>query len=236
MATLPDDDEYEVPLRDQRFFGAGVKRKRIQFVPSSNEATSTQSLPPVARESAAKRYLDIVLKQSDKPTQNEADESESKRPTQTRCDICHLPITSTDTTSTPHESSIAHQICLEHSHPPSHLDRSRVGLTIMQGQDWDPDSRRGLGAGGEGRLHPVKAVENPKKAGLGARFEKIKVVEKPVKLDPGKMKLQELAGKKKAERLRNAFYRSEEVEKYLGQEDGGSRLDMKAFGRSRTGR
>ena len=38
------DDEYEIALRDQRIFGAGIKRKRIQFVASTAETTSTQSL------------------------------------------------------------------------------------------------------------------------------------------------------------------------------------------------
>ncbi|TKA74355.1 hypothetical protein B0A55_05523, partial [Friedmanniomyces simplex] len=156
-------------------------------------------------------------------------------PAQAECEICHRPLMKTDTAASTHETSIAHQICLQHSHPPSHIDRTRRGLAVLEGQGWSPDSRLGLGAEGEGRLHPVKAVENPKRAGLGARFEKVKAVEKPVKLDAGKVMLLEMEGKKKAESLRNAFYRSEEVETYLGQEEGSQGLDMQASDRSRRG-
>ena len=30
-----DEDYYEVPLRDQRYFGAGIKRRRVNFVPAT---------------------------------------------------------------------------------------------------------------------------------------------------------------------------------------------------------
>ncbi|KAK0311369.1 hypothetical protein LTR91_006146 [Friedmanniomyces endolithicus] len=213
MAT--PEDEYEVPLRDQRFFGAGIKRKRIQFVASTNESATTQSLPTTPRDSASKRYLDIVLKTTD-----ETERLSSGRatcPEQKACEICHRPLLREDGT-VPHETSIAHQICLQHSHPPSHVDRTRKGLAVLEGHGWSPDSRLGLGAEGEGRLHPVKAVRNPARVGIGAKLEKgLKVVKKPTKLDAGKVKLLQLDGKKKAEQLRNSFYRSEEVEKYLGE-------------------
>ncbi|KAK0337382.1 hypothetical protein LTR94_004875 [Friedmanniomyces endolithicus] len=138
MAATPDD-EYEIPLRDQRFFGAGIKRKRIQ------------------------------------------------------------------------------------------------GLAVLEGHGWSPDSRLGLGPEGVGRLHPVKAVKNPERAGLGARLEEMKAVKKPVRLDAGKVKLLQLEGKRKAEKLRNAFYRSEEVEKYLGEELGSQGPIDEATGPSRRG-
>lgn len=263
MAAM-DDDEYEIPLRDQRYFGAGIKRKRIQFVPSADPAQST-SLPSTPSTTAADRYLSIVLKKratevvrprsahpSDhnetpgaQPKDGDHDDGASASATShtaggdgssvPSCAICHKPVSGSDVA--PHESSITHQICLQHSHPPSHVDRTRKGLTVLESQGWDPDSRLGLGAqGSEGRLHPVRAIENPQRAGLGARFDKVKAVEKPLRLDAGKVRLVEQKGKRRAEALRNAFYRSEEVEKYLGQEQANPALDLEAFKRSRRGR
>ncbi|KAK4543570.1 hypothetical protein LTR36_005465 [Oleoguttula mirabilis] len=250
-----EDDEYEIPLRDQRYFGAGVKRKRIQFVTSTGLAQST-SLPSTPSTSAADRYLSIVLKKpeseivrrSSPPSeewkhspgaqlddasgdQDAVHQESGKRAT---CSICKRPLSVSNATQ--HESSITHQICLQHSHPPSHIDRTRKGLNVLESQGWDPDSRLGLGAeGSEGRLYPVRATENPQRAGLGARFDKAKVMEKTVRLDAGKVRLVEQKGKGKAEALRNAFYRSEEVEKYLGQEQADTALDLEAFKRSKRG-
>jgi len=254
MIGMEGEDEYEVPLRDQRYFGAGIKRKRIQFVPSTPDPARTKSLPSPPSTSAAERYLSIVLK---KPTQDErptsappakypaakaaineeedvvtesaatAYERDGQNPV--LCDICDKAISRGDAAAS-HESSIAHQICLQHSHPPSHIDRTRKGLAVLESHGWDPDSRLGLGAEGKGVLYPIKAKENPVRAGLGARFDvKARRAEKPVELDAGKAQAMEKEGKKKAERLRNAFYRSEEVERYLGQEQVNTVLDLRAF-------
>ncbi|KAK5121752.1 hypothetical protein LTR85_004627 [Meristemomyces frigidus] len=261
MAAM-DDDEYEIPLRDQRYFGAGIKRKRIQFVQSAGPEQST-SLPSTPSTTAADRYLSIVLKkpkaevlrpypapppddsQAHQPRRQCGNQDDAAASAQqhvakegatsvTACAICQKPVSGSD--AAPHETSITHQICLQHSHPPSHVDRTRKGLNVLEGQGWDPDSRLGLGAeGSEGRLYPVRAIENPQRAGLGARFDKVKPVEKPVRLDAGKVRLVEQKGKRKAEQLRNAFYRSEEVEKYLGQEQANPVLDLEAFKRSRSG-
>lgn len=56
-----------------------------------------------------------------------------------------------------------------------------------------------------------------------------------MKLDAGKARLAESEGKRRAEKLRNAFYRSDEVEKYLGENQVHAELDLKAFARSRRG-
>lgn len=234
MATFINNDEYEIPLRDQRYFGAGIKRKRIQFVPSTSSVESV-SLPTTPSTSVADKYRDVVLKKrvsaeraSEPPVEtighasqgvvDDAAPEERADPEQveTTCEICHRPIASSDPISA-HQSSIAHQICLQHSYPPSHLNRRRKGLAVLESQGWDPDSRRGLGAEGEGILHPIKAKENPDRAGIGVKPEILKVVQRPVRLDAGKVSLMEKAGKKKAERLREAFYRSEDVVKYLGE-------------------
>ena len=164
-----DGDEYEVPLRDQRFFGAGIKRRRIQFVPSTTRTLDVRSLPTTPSHSAADAYLSIVLKKSTPSERGvSAPPAEYARPgedteelvvlgddstgdgesSDTTCEICHRSINPSEP-SAPHETSIAHQICLQHSHPPSHIDRRRKGLAVLEGQGWDPDSRRGLGAEGE---------------------------------------------------------------------------------------
>ena len=245
-AVDDDEDEYEIPLRDQRYFGAGLKRKRVRFVPSTEQTQpiGSVSLPTTPKaSSAADRYLAIVLGQSNtaerassapvgeqltaEPSQakevdnlSENTSSEAKQSPDDSsalyCDLCHRNIAA-NTSRAAHESSIAHQISLQHSYPPSHVDRERKGLAVLQGHGWDPDSRLGLGAKGEGILQPIKAVDNPDKAGVGARLAPAIVREKPVKLDAGKVRRLEQEGKKKAERLRNSFYMSDDVQKYLGE-------------------
>ncbi|KAK3691812.1 hypothetical protein LTR37_018411 [Vermiconidia calcicola] len=251
MAAVQEDDEYEIPLRDQRYFGAGIKRKRVKFVSSTSNEAAVQSLPTTPSQSAADKYLSIVFNKAvpdersasappsestSGATGNEQDDPQitiaiaRSEDVVTTCDICQRPITAAYS-ARKHESSIAHQICLQHSHPPSNIDRRRKGLAVLENQGWDVDSREGLGAEGEGILYPIKAKENPQRAGLGADFTRRAVkVEKAPKLDAGKVRMKEKEGKKKAERLRNAFYRSDDVEKYLG--GGGemnTNLDMAAF-------
>lgn len=261
MAAL-DDDEYEIPLRDQRYFGAGIKRKRVQFVPSQ-QAQQTTSLPSTPKESAADRYLAIVFgkkiepgRAASAPPVEQAPRAETDPPKDAHlqhggsaspaaadefevCDVCHRSIPA-GTSRVTHESSIAHQLALPHSHPPSHLDRQRKGLTVLQAHGWDPDSRLGLGAQGEGIRQPIRAMENPDRAGLGAKLAPIKVKEKPVSLDAGKVRLLEREGKQKAERLRNDFYGKDDVQKYLGEMGGRGEgihgLDLDAFKRKKKRR
>ncbi|RMY56346.1 hypothetical protein D0863_13011 [Hortaea werneckii] len=271
--TLPaQDDEYEIPLRDQRYFGAGIKRKRIQFVPSSSshdhqQSTSLPTTPASSSSSAADKYLSIVLKNdptnenpsrptSAPPIQDKGttrpisphpksteDTSPSTTTTSTRepniCPTCHRSIPTGQELQ--HQSSLTHQISLTHSHPPSHLDRKRKGLAVLESQGWDPDSRVGLGADGNtGRLYPIRAREKKNRVGLGGRVDVEgavgKAKEKVEKLDAGKVRERDQEGRKKAEGLRNAFYRSEEVERYLGQSQGHEGLDLEAFRRSKRGR
>jgi hypothetical protein len=247
MTPTDDDDEYEIPLRDQRYFGAGLKRKRVRFVASTEQAQQNTSLPTSSKAlSSADRYLAIVLGRSntaERAASAPASTSEEPEATASRkikesdtagedtvlgniistaetsdlhCDVCNFRLAA-HTSKAAHERSITHQISLQHSHPPSHLDRSRKGLTVLRNHGWDPDGRLGLGAKGEGILQPIKAVDNPKKAGVGAKLAPVRAKEKPVKLDAGKVRLMEQEGKKKAEKLRNSFYMSDDVQKYLGE-------------------
>lgn len=245
------EEYYEIPLLNQRVFGAGLKRRRVPFVPASVDVVATSS----GDGAAVKRtYLDIVLGQQKDPSvvssHDDQDRngdtswrgetrpvlattSHTKPATSELCKVCHQPISdSSSDLSQPHESSLAHQVCLSHVHPPSALDRERQGLHILQTQGWDPDARLGLGATGEeGRLYPVRATEKLDRLGLGhhARREeaeevgvpkregRVKARKETAKLDAGKVRKREAEEKRKDAAMRREFYEREEVLQYLGQ-------------------
>lgn len=290
-----DDEDYFLPLEDQRVFGAGIKRKRVPFVrPSDHGTLSTtadQASSSAVRQtsepatSVADRYLSIVLpkrrqleknqkldSQEDKlrdetasappslggttttspallPPEGEESPDDKKKNTITHdetvvvsqqqkiCDVCNLPLTETTTSSrvttdgdkprTPHEASIAHQVCLTHSHPPSHLDRARHGFRYLASYGWDPDSRLGLGAPGrEGIREPIKPKVKHDTFGLGmqidpeavaaAQKKKQQQQEQRQKLNAKQVRLREMEAKKKSDKLREMFYRSDDVQRYLG--------------------
>ncbi|KAA6409189.1 MAG: hypothetical protein FRX48_06742 [Lasallia pustulata] len=182
MAT---EDEYFVPLEDQRVFGAGIKRKRVTFVPAdSAPLPAVQSTPDTS--AVGHRYLSIVLGKTqsqvqidpnDHPSQQNAPTPLSRDTSAVKalCSICNLPLPPQPQPTShphPHEASIAHQVCLTHSHPPSHLDRSRHGLKYLSSYGWDPDSRLGLGAMGSGIRDPVKGKIKNDTAGLGVEKAK----------------------------------------------------------------
>lgn len=241
-----DEDYYEVPLRDQRYFGAGIKRRRVNFVPATTSLPATPSVQdgPV-KSSASQRYLAVVFKksQSEPPAEEHtvvgvATQPEHDQIAQTQkekakvednediCNVCKMPVDPSSPRDS-HTSSLVHQICLPHAHPPSALDRKRKGISILSSYGWDPDARTGLGAEGEGILHPVKAKEKRDTVGLGhgkddedeARMKpkkKVKKREEVKKLDAGQIRKMDDLQKKKDKRLREMFYANEDVEKYLG--------------------
>ena len=94
------------------------------------------------------------------------------------CEICNFPINPQAATASTaianHESTIAHMVCLAHSHPPSHLDRTRQGFKYLSAYGWDPDSRQGLGVTGEGIRAPVKAKMKNDTVGLGVKVKRNK--------------------------------------------------------------
>ncbi|KAI9858014.1 MAG: hypothetical protein M1824_004479 [Vezdaea acicularis] len=217
-----EDEEYFIPLIDQRVFGAGIKRKRVQFVPSKPAAAAKGSVRPRTTTTARDRYLSIVLPTPDKvdelpekPGEIKSKEDEYRG---ALCEICRLPL-STD--ATPHEASLIHQACLEHSHPPSHLDRSRKGLQYLSSYGWDPDSRLGLGAEGTGTRIPIKTTPKNDNLGIGVDPALSRVRSKVVKkrLGAKEIRMQAETEKKKAEKLREIFYRNEDTDKYLGKLD-----------------
>ena len=255
---MSGDDTYEIPLQDQRVFGAGIKRKRVQFVPSTS-AASTTARGDSSAKSISDLYLSVVLPKDTMSTTDTSSKSEQcvdsenisnsppnkfeSDPQPVVCEICNLPLSSipssvasvTDESSRviedsllakcpksksrPHEASLAHQVCLSHSHPPSHLDRNRKGLVYLASYGWDPDSRLGLGASGQGIQFPIKAKAKDDKMGIGVvlpQESERRKKEKPVKLDAGKVRKLQEKDKRKAEKLRDMFYRSEDVDLYLG--------------------
>lgn len=262
----PDDDEdYFLPLEDQRVFGAGIRRKRVPFVRSSEHKLNTttasirQSAPPSGTTNVADAYLSIVLKSRAAATsQNTHRAQESIPPPRTiqsappasdsiappplnpdtsdgHCEVCNLPLSSAPPTadtetpghsSKPHEASLAHQVCLIHSHPPSHLDRNRSGLKYLSSYGWNPDSRLGLGAPGrEGIREPLKGRIKNDTAGLGtgldADGDRIPAPPPPPKkvqkLNAKQVRKESAESKRRADKIRNMFFQSDDVLKYLGE-------------------
>lgn len=237
---MEQEDEFLIPLKDQRVFGAGIKRKLVAFVP----ATASSPIPPTsASTNIGDLYLSIVFpsKQSisldgkgkEIPNGSETTSSNLALGIETQqtsskcstCQVCNLPIVedteSTGIISKPHQALIAHQVCLPHSSPPSHLDRKRPGLKYLSSYGWDPDSRLGLGAAGEGIRAPIKVKIKNDTVGLGV--EKLEgsnlAKHRPVevqKLDAKQVRNKELEGRKTRVKLQKMIYGNDDVEKYLG--------------------
>lgn len=244
-----EEEDYFLAPEAQRGFGAGIRRKRVPFVRSSHLGTTSTApaTPTSSGASIADKYLSIVLPQNKGERKSHEGDDEIPRtssapPTQStttqpnidkrHCEICNLPLSSLpgDTTDKPpsgsahkpHEASLAHQVCLSHSHPPSHLDRTRPGLRYLSSYGWDPDARRGLGAlGREGMLQPVKGKMKADTVGLGVDIEELskrKVREdKVAKLNAKEVRKGQGEARRKGEKLRELFYTSDDVLKYLGE-------------------
>ncbi|KAL4925156.1 putative G-patch domain protein [Aspergillus undulatus] len=252
-----EDEDYFLPLEDQRVFGAGITRKRVPFVRSSDHELSTltssaPSTPSGTGASIANAYLSIVMSKSSSSTTSASDTSSktasasaTTEPTtatdtnndrshsappnfsNTICEVCNLPLAASETESRshkPHESSLAHQVCLAHSHPPSHLDRTSHGLRYLESYGWDPDSRVGLGAEGrEGIRVPVKGKMKADTVGLGAVIPSSAAVEKRgrekdkvQKLNAKQVRKGHYDARRKGDKLRELFYQDEEVLRHLG--------------------
>lgn len=259
------DEDYFIPPENQQVFGAGIRRKRVPFVRSSEHelnttstatATNVDSQPSAtAGGSIANKYLSIVLPKSQDKHQEQVREhqipsepggappppssSDSTPQLPRRCEVCSLPLTasSSHNPDRPHEASLAHQLCLAHSHPPSHLDRTRHGLRYLSAYGWDPDSRLGVGAPGrEGIREPVKPKVKHDTVGLGLHVDQdvdemssssIKRNKNRIKQESNKpAKVEKLNAKqvqeghadakKKGEKLREMIYQDDKLQKYLG--------------------
>ncbi|KAF4509173.1 hypothetical protein G6O67_005462 [Ophiocordyceps sinensis] len=216
-----DDDDNDVPLHHKKPFGAGLKRKRIEFVRATEAdkgisvATTTKDLGRAVGDV----YASIVLggrKSASAPSSRRESPAPSTDTQPETCAVCSLPMT---TSVRQHVASLAHQVSLAHSHPPSALDRSRMGLRTLQSQGWDPDARRGLGLGGEGVRFPVKSSGKDDKLGIGAtvpepcsRPEAQRAVRK---LTAKEIKAEAARERQRAERLQAELYGRVDVERYL---------------------
>ncbi|KAK8028935.1 hypothetical protein PG991_005991 [Apiospora marii] len=210
-----DNDEDDIRLEHKKPFSSGLRRKLIRFVPASSEETSSTEqsrATSTPAKSIEDIYLNIVMPPRDTAS------APPENPVYHRiCELCQLPFD--EGASASHETSIAHQVCLEYSHPPSALDRSRMGLAVLQSQGWDPDARKGLGASQQGVQYPIKAKQKEDTLGIGVQLpkdlEKWKK-EKPQKLDAAKVRKKVAEDKKRREKLQRQFYGNPDIEKYLG--------------------
>ncbi|MCJ1277599.1 hypothetical protein MMC21_005413 [Puttea exsequens] len=224
-------DEHDSKLSESRkVLGSGLKRKPIDFVPASSH---TDDLTCVAAPSVpiGDKYLAIVLKNgafSNSSTVSDRNKSNTPGIPLSQgllkdmiCEVCRFPINRRDDEVSvgfkPHASSMAHQICLAHSYPPSDLDRKRHGVKYLSSYGWDPDSRRGLGASEEGIRVPIKAKIKNNTVGLGVEFKHQKELKKKVeRLDAKQMRRKETEDRRKREKLQDIFYRSHDIVRYLG--------------------
>ena len=220
------------PETERKVFGAGLKRKRIEFVQAGGPSPATS---PIAAPdlTLGERYLSITLKNgfssASKPDtvvasiarESQEGETECRPEEDAVCGICKLPISAKAdegaVTPPPHEASLAHQVCLETSYPPSYLDRNRHGLKYLSSYGWDPDSRLGLGASGTGIRVPIKAKAKHDTVGLGFQVPegKQRVGKAVKKLDAKGLRKREAEEKKKRERFQQMFYESDDVNRYL---------------------
>ena len=238
-----DDDSFTIPLQDQRVFGAGVKRPRIKFVPSASPAEQTGAAVPARNASVVNQYLSTVL--NNRPSRVESsgeapsgslgssqDEVDAvsqgwhaDATTNTVCEICRLPVeggglnagSGSEKPSTGHETSIAHQYCVETSRPPSHLDRSHVGFKYLSSYGWDADTKAGLGAAGQGIPAPLKGTSKNDTMGIGLALDRNATAKppKPKKLNAKEVRKMEARQKRSRAKMEELFYGSEDIQRYL---------------------
>lgn len=109
-------------------------------------------------------------------------------------------------------------VCLKHSHPPPDFDRTRPGLKYLSSYGWDPDSRLGLGASGEGIRAPIKVKIKNDTLGLGIELQDgVKAqIKKKESLNAKQARRKDSENKKKGEKLQELFYGNDDLQKYLG--------------------
>lgn len=228
------DDYDDVPLQHKKPFGSGLRRNEIKFVPASSEdpKVSEKSAGNSQGKSISDFYLNMVLKKPDPSAQaaRVVDADDGATTVEEVCEICKIPLTSKPAGSNTdprgakqpsrHEASIAHQVCLAHSHPPSALDRNRMGLAVLASQGWDPDARTGLGAAGQGVQYPVKAKPKDDHLGVGVvvpkDFRVKKDQERPKLLDAKKVRKMAADDRRRTDKLQQQIFGRVDLERYLG--------------------
>lgn len=228
--TYEDDDDVSTEPFVNQPVTKSLWRYPVKFVSASSTDTAIKPAAPKPL-SIADQYLAIVLPNG----------LTKKEVTHPICPTCKEPITEADERA--HFLSIGHQMAIPRGPTPSSIDRTRMGLKYMEKFGWDVDSRKGLGATGEGILAPIIPKEKRDNYGLGLKVEKQKDVEEKAKenLDAGKMKKKIAEDKKKAERLQRMFYGDDNVEQYLEELDShtastGNGISLGAFKVTKKGR
>ena len=122
------DEEYLIPLEDQRVFGAGIKRKRVAFIPAGTLSNAQPQHIETPSATVAERYLSIVLKDdgdngstagkiykgdavgADSRTVTEASSQTLSTAEPVLCEICHLPLNQQKESflTNPEESHVHH--------------------------------------------------------------------------------------------------------------------------------
>ena len=215
----------------QKPFRAGLTRKKIHFVPAAVAPTQAKKLTPQNSPiDPGDRYLNIVFENGvSVGNLNSISAEVEKFDTEQQpdlegafCEICKTSIDHPESTASTaianHESTIAHMVCLTHSYPPSHLDRSRQGFKYLSAYGWDPGSRQGLGPTGEGIRAPVKAKFKNDTVGLGVGVKRSKkhLDPKVERMNAKQVRRKYTDDRRKWERLQEMFYGNDDTEKYLG--------------------
>lgn len=213
----PDDvlfDDADIstrPFVEQPAYGRRLWQRPINFVPAGSQAPEIAASSKVNGRSIAEQYLAIVFPNGVPPP---------KTNTYPICGICNAPIKESDDLK--HYLSPNHQAALPKIHAPSGIDRTRLGLKLLQKHGFDVDARMGLGADGQGMLFPIIPKEKRDKLGLGVdkkaveREKKEALASKHVTLGAGQIRKLHAQQKKKHERLQNMFYGDDKLEEYLG--------------------
>ncbi|KAK3077833.1 hypothetical protein LTS18_009138 [Coniosporium uncinatum] len=231
-----DDEADTIPLVQQRVFGSSNLRRPIAFVRASNPILTTENAVantpklsagdryhPISltnsKTQAGDRYLSIVMPNHKKDTATDNLPQAPATATtaeQAICDVCKLPI-DRSATATPHEVTLAHLVSIQHSHPPHSIDRTSKGFSVLESHGWDPDSRTGLGATGQGILYPVRAKEKKDRYGIGIDPRKPGPVVKAKveKLNAKQMQEKAKEDKKRHDRIQKMIYTDDKVLKYL---------------------
>lgn len=238
-----DDDFDDVPLQHKKPFGSGLRRNEIKFVPAvaAEGSVTSSTTSKIKGQSVRDFYLGMVLKPPREANAKQQPSTSTVGETTTveLCDICNMPKGNTAPPTTlrgeaaeaegkrhHHEASIAHQFCLAHSHPPSALVRTRMGLSVLASQGWDPDSRTGLGAAGQGVHYPIKVKPKDNHLGIGVFVPKEfrqgsqdkDKKEKPRNklLDAKKVRKMAAEDRKRTDKLQQQIFGKIDLEKYLG--------------------
>ncbi|KAJ5121333.1 uncharacterized protein N7515_009294 [Penicillium bovifimosum] len=238
-----DEEDYYLPPEQVRPFTSGVRRKRVQFVRSSDLDTTTATPTPSSSSgtSIADKYLSIVMKQAPStspstPTQRPPSptiRTQSAPPTDTTVASPPASASQPDSVQNPQQQTLQplqykNPAPTKHPSPtnsasptptpPSHLDRTRAGLRYLSTYGWDPDSRLGLGAAGrEGIREPIKPRVKHDTAGLGTGLD-ADGDRLPARAPP-KPKVQKLNAKQVRNRVAEERRRAERLRKVFYQSD-----------------